>query len=1279
MIHHVTRATRHLIFWTLIALAIGMTGIRLALIGVDSYKSKLAGRISELLEVPVTIGRLGANMRGFSPELVLSDIAVAATVADDQPSIRLKQIRIGIHLLDSIIHRDLLSSSWITLVGAKMSVLRKADGSFEVIGLKAGDGKPLWLLQGGRYEVLDSEITWQDELGEGRRITFDSVALALINDGERHRINALTRLPKHYGDRIRLSFDITGNPFGPAAIDGTAYVDGRRLQLPEWLAMELPMAVSVTSGLADFQVWGELKRSELVSLAGTAHLENLNLHRKAVGALPIEQLNSRFSLRWTEEKWRLDVKQFQMSTNKSGGNENKVWPDAIFGISGSKLAASQRSTYAGFIEQLDLQEAALISNFFLPADDEHRNRLQQLALTGELDKISWLAEPEAGKLAVNGNFANLGFSSMMSIPGLSHLSGHVRGDEQKGVVHIDSHAGQLRSDLFRNPLPVDRLSGIFSWRQEADRWLVISPSIELDSLSLKSKSRFRLQLAKNGGDNNFVDLQSAFIVDDASQANRYWPTKIMDEETVDWLDRAFVKGRIPNGGFLLYGNPKDFPFKDGSGVFEVNFDATELEMNYEPSWPPLLGVDAAASFYADGLSVSVKKGYSRRLAIKQAQVAIPSLDEKATLKVKGEAEGSIVEALAFLQQTPLHAPVDKVMEVISPVGNTRVKLDLSIPLVTDDEISVDGSAQLANAKIQVKPLSLPVTQVNGQLRFDVRGIYSHNLSAHALGHPIQIDIDNTGLNTDLNVSGRVEVDSLKEQFKMPGWQVAAGATDYRLQLRLPNDGGAPVLRVTSELQGIGLNLPSFLMKTVEERKPLALVFSLSDPVLLPITLNYDNKLKASLKMKAADQTIFSGRFLIGAGEVAQRQEAGVEIAVQAKSLDLHDWLQFAPEGDSMAYAVRDIKTIDLHLGEAFWRDANLGKLDLSLSKNDAGWNGNLGGKLAKGRIKFSKLTQGSGRIELDLDRFELSAFKSFTTRNNQPEKFLAPQSVPLIAIKSKETYWQSTLLGELTLKTARTANGMVFKQMDLIGSEQKLAITGDWTAAGKESLTHTRGRLELIKGGNLFAKLGISKDLTETDGRFDFTLNWQAAPHQFSLERLQGQLDVDLKSGRILSIEPGFGRILGFLAMNQWVKRLQLDFSDVFQEGLTFNSIKGGFLLSQGKAVTNNLLVDAVPAKIALSGETDLIQRTIDQVVEVTPKSADALPIAGTIMGKVASFVAKSLTGAEREGFFFGSQYRLTGKWGDVQVEPLHEKDGLLQKTWNGITDFSWLEQQKTK
>jgi len=92
--------------------------VRLLLLGIDNYKADLSGHVSELVGAPVTIGHLRANMRGFSPELVLKDIKILSLVpklqlGNEKPAIQLKEIRLGINLFDALVNRDRFASTWL--------------------------------------------------------------------------------------------------------------------------------------------------------------------------------------------------------------------------------------------------------------------------------------------------------------------------------------------------------------------------------------------------------------------------------------------------------------------------------------------------------------------------------------------------------------------------------------------------------------------------------------------------------------------------------------------------------------------------------------------------------------------------------------------------------------------------------------------------------------------------------------------------------------------------------------------------------------------------------------------------------------------------------------------------------------------------------------------------------------------------------------------------------------------------------------------------------------
>ena len=131
-----------------------------------------------------------------------------------------------------------------------------------------------------------------------------------------------------------------------------------------------------------------------------------------------------------------------------------------------------------------------------------------------------------------------------------------------------------------------------------------------------------------------MDLQSAFAGEDASEVKHYLPVGIMDEEVVAWLDRAFISGRMTNGGLLVYGNLNDFPFTDAPGVFEAVFNGEQFDLSYDSEWPHITGMNAEVMFSQGGLKVNVLQGQSDNVIIKQAEVTIPSLAPSLSPSIK---------------------------------------------------------------------------------------------------------------------------------------------------------------------------------------------------------------------------------------------------------------------------------------------------------------------------------------------------------------------------------------------------------------------------------------------------------------------------------------------------------------------------------------------------------------------------------------------------------------------------------------------------------------------
>ncbi|MEI8207777.1 MAG: YhdP family protein [Methylococcales bacterium] len=1275
MIYHIKRATRYLIFWSLIACAVSLTAVRLVLLSVDHYKADLSVRVSELMGVPVEIGHLHANMRGYSPELILKDFKILSAVTNESP-IQFKEIRLGINLVDFLKTGDQFASSWVTLVGAKLTIKRKQDGSIAIVGLKGGDEKPFWLLQGGQYEVLQSEVSWLDELNQIKPVTMSEVNVAIINKSQQHQINALLKLPEAYGEELIVSMQFKGNIFETASIDGSVFVEGKKIKPTEWVPGNLSVPVSISSGSVDFKCWGELQQSKLDSIVGDVQLQQLTLTRPDKASFLVQHLSTQFHWFENDGEWRLQVPQMLLETV-----DNK-WPVMAFNIFGEQTEDNKLHKLGLFIDTLDLQKVAYWVDFFAPLSGDQRLLLKQAQLKGFLEQLSLFVDLDEQHFAIKGDFAHINVAPSQAIPGVENLTGYLKGTDQQGqLVLATEEAHLLTLGVFRQALDITKLTGTVDWQQTPDEYLFSSALLTLNSPDLETDTRFNLRIPKAQDQSAFLDLQSGFSIADVSKATRYLPVNTMRKTVVEWLDRGLVKGRVPKGDVLFYGNLNDFPFSKGQGVFEIPFQIDQVDLVYLSAWPSLTELGGDVLFLQDSLQVNLKTGSSKDVKINQAMITLPDLNAAEQLFVKATLNTGILQGLEFLQQTPLKSSADNLLNAIDPQGNTDINLDLKLPLAEGVNQEIDGVAHLANAKLKVKALDLDVIQMNGEVKFNEHGLYSNLITAEALNNPIKATITNSNLLSTVNVTGHADARDLEKQFKLPGWHLAQGATDYVIKLNLPADQSAPELLVESNLQGMGLDFPSTLAKTKEQQRALAMTFNLGLHDLLPIQINYDKQLKAVLNYDLKTSKIESATILLGAGDTPQNQnqDFGIKLFLNKERLALQDWISLVgslatSEDTETTGALSSIKEIKVHSEHGLWKKADLGLIDIALKPEANYWIGNLDSLLAKGKFKIPKALKGADSIQLDLDELDLSVVKQLKSQS-ETGSTLSPEFMPLIQINSEKTRWHDVPLGKLTVETERIFDGITFKRFDLMGDDQKLSLSGYWTNKGRYSATHVEGSLNIPQAGQLLAKLGLSKDFTETHALINVFGNWAGAPYQFSLDELKGHLDIDFKNGRILGIEPGFGRVLGILAVAQWVKRFQLDFSDVFGEGLSFSSIKGRFDLQGGLASTRDLIVDAVPAKISIAGNADLVRETVDYSVNVVPKSADAVPVAGTIMGKLTDFIGLALTGKDQQGFFFGSQYLVKGAWGNVQIIPLHENDGLLQKTWDGITGFPWVKQ----
>ncbi|MGB1701883.1 MAG: TIGR02099 family protein, partial [Cycloclasticus sp.] len=175
----------HSLLWvftvSLILLAVFIATARFILEDIPAYKNDLEVYLSEEMAGDVQISGLSARMEGFKPQLSLKKVRLDELNRQTN-TLSIGEIRLSFNPLN-FFSGD-LKPSQITLV----------DGRFSIIGLssdqESGDssGDFSWLLEGRRFEIIDSQIIWQDDLRDLPDVTLDQAQVVFQNNGQEHTL-----------------------------------------------------------------------------------------------------------------------------------------------------------------------------------------------------------------------------------------------------------------------------------------------------------------------------------------------------------------------------------------------------------------------------------------------------------------------------------------------------------------------------------------------------------------------------------------------------------------------------------------------------------------------------------------------------------------------------------------------------------------------------------------------------------------------------------------------------------------------------------------------------------------------------------------------------------------------------------------------------------------------------------------------------------------------------------------------------------------------------------
>ena len=194
--------------------------------------------------------------------------------------------------------------------------------------------------------------------------------------------------------------------------------------------------------------------------------------------------------------------------------------------------------------------------------------------------------------------------------------------------------------------------------------------------------------------------------------------------------------------------------------------------------------------------------------------------------------------------------------------------------------------------------------------------------------------------------------------------------------------------------------------------------------------------------------------------------------------------------------------------------------------------------------------------------------------------------------------------------------------------------------------------------GAVFKQFRLPKIADSESGSLVFDLNWPAQPWRYGRDNISGDFSFELNSGSFYKSASGADvalKMISLVNFANWLRRLQLDFSDVVGQNMSYNSLAGRFAFDRGMAQLAEPLRMRMPSgRMSMAGDFDLVEETIDGQLVATLPVATNLPWVGALLGGLPAALGVYLTGklVEKQVDRLSSiSYKLSGPWDEMDIK----------------------------
>ncbi|MGY5955205.1 AsmA2 domain-containing protein YhdP [Kosakonia sp. BK9b] len=1227
----------------IVIVALLVSGLRLVLPHLDSWRPQILAQIASHTGVPVQASQLQARWQNFGPELDVRDIH--ATLKDGG-ELSIKRVTLALDVWQSLLHLrwQFRNLTFWQLTAHSNTPLQRNDSGDAIEADRISD---LFLRQFDHFDLRDSRISFLTLSGQRAELAIPQ--LTWLNSGDRHRAEGQVSLSSLTGQHGIMQVRMDLRDDNGLLNNGRVWLQADDIDVKPWLGQWMQDNVALQSARFSLEGWMTLNKGVVES--GDVWLKRGGASwqgDKAPHRMTVDNLTAHVSRQ--QQGWQFDVPVTRIAI------DDRPWPQGSLSFA---WVPAQEAGGAGGVRSDELRVRA--SNLelrglegLLPIAEKISPQLYNIWSTmqpsGLLERLALDIPLQAtDKTRFQARWKEIAWKQWKLLPGVENLSGTLAGSVGDGRLMITmAQAKMPYESVFRAPLEIEKGDATLNWQKNEQGFQLDGRNIDVQANAIHAHGGFRYLQPQ--GDEPWLGILAGINVTDGGQAWRYFPENLMGKALVDYLSAAIQGGQTDNATLVYGGNPRLFPYKHNEGQFEVLVPLRNATFAFQPDWPALKNLDIQLDFINDGLWMKSDNVALGGVTASNLTATIPDY-VKEKLLIDADINGPGKEVGPYFKETPLHDSLASALDELQIDGDVRARLHLDIPL--DGELTTaKGDVVLNNNSLFIKPLNSTLKNLSGKFSFVNGNLQSEPLQASWFNQPLNVHFSTTegdkAYQVAVNLDGNWQPSRtgvLPSQLNDALRGSVAWKGDVGIELPYRAEATYKV-NIDGDLNNLASTLPPPLDKPSGKA--------------LPLKLKVEGNLRSfDLTGSAGSENHFNTRWLLNNKLTLDRgiwtsdsrtlpplpEQTGLELNLPA--MNGAQWLALFRKGvannvsTSTSFPERvTLRTPALTMGGQQWNN-----LSIVSQPQTSGSLIEAQGREISGTLTVRENAPWQAAIR----------YLYYNPSTNAPddEDISSPTTLlrgktrvdftgwPDLQLRCAECWLWGQKYGRIDGDFDIQGDTLTLKNGLVDSGFARLSADGEWVNREGAERTSIKGVLRGDKLDSAMGFFGVPTPVRGSSFDINYDLHWRNPPWEPQEESLNGILRTRLGKGQITDISTGHaGQLLRLFSVDSLLRKLRFDFSDTFSsEGFWFDAIRSTAWIKDGVLHSDDTLVDGLEADIAMKGSVDLVRRQLDVEAVVAPE------ISATV-GVAAAFAVNPIVGAA----VFAASKVLGPLWNKVSI-----------------------------